>query len=33
MVKLLNSRFDIASVKVSIWPKGDMFTLQSWYMA
>jgi len=31
--KALNSRFDVASRKVSIRPKGDMFVLLSWYTA
>ena len=32
-VRRLNSRFDVASTKVSIRPKGDTSTLQLWYMA
>jgi hypothetical protein len=31
--KDFNSRFDVASKKVSIRPKGDMFALMSWYTA
>jgi len=30
-VRRLNSRCNIESRKVSIWPKGDMLALQSWY--